>query len=307
MNLYEELLEKYNVISIKPVTKGLSGDKKLRIDTACSGSLLLRISETEAYTRIKSEYDMLTRAAAISNNVPRPLGFGLCNNGKGIYQLMSWCDGEDAENLLPSMDTQQQYAVGEKAGQLLKQLHSIPAPENQEPWGLRFRRKIQGRVDYYNSAPISSKGGDILVKYLQNNQALLDNRPQTFNHGDYNISNLIISPSGGLSAIDFNYYNLGYGDPWWEFDAYIWGQEPSGYFSMGQINGYFANNPPAYFFEMLAYYMAYGALAALTLTDQGEEGTPEEGKTHMENVLKWFDNMSSTIPSWYLGGQYEHH
>jgi len=65
---------------------------------------------------------------------------------------------------------------------------------------------------------------------------LLVGKPQTFIHGDFNISNMIVMPGKQIGdcigVIDFNSYNQDHGDPWQEFDpcADGWGSEPSAFF-----------------------------------------------------------------------------
>ena len=137
------------------------------------------------------------------------------------------------------------------------------------------------------------------MRHLLANQSLLDDRPQTFNHGDYHPSNLILTPDGQVAVIDYNPYNLDHGDPWWEFRSCSWGVETNAHFYTGRIVGYFSDEPPIDFFKMQAYYDAYGGLAALRAAVE-EQREPEEGRRHMENVLRWFDNMQSPVPAWYL-------
>jgi len=63
------------------------------------------------------------------------------------------------------------------------------------------------------------------------------------------------------------------------------------------IKGYFNNDPPSAFFNMLSYYYTCDALSALCYSFLGmEQCEPEDGKRHMENVLRWFDNMENSIP-----------
>ncbi|MGI5899795.1 MAG: phosphotransferase [Christensenellales bacterium] len=200
------------------------------------------------------------------------------------------------------MSETKQYVLGLKAGETLRKIHTLPAPEGAEPWEDWFYRKVQGRIDFYNAKPIKSKNGDRIVRFLKDNKHLLENRPQTFNHGDYNKSNLMVMPDGGVGVIDFNAYNKGYGDPWWEFDPTNWGNEPNAPFCTGLINGYFESLPPNEFFEMHRYYLAYDALAALCDTSVHNQVEPEEGSRHLKNVLRWFNNMQNPVPTWYLSG-----
>jgi serine/threonine-protein kinase len=62
---------------------------------------------------------------------------------------------------------------------------------------------------------------------------------------------MMILPDGQVGVIDFNAFNQGHGDPWWEFDSIPWGTEPPAYFYTGMIRGYFGGEPPAGFFRLL--------------------------------------------------------
>lgn len=287
-------------VKIEPINKGLSGDKKYYIETDDGQRMLLRVSDISELDRKKAEYGMMERVYALGVLTSKPLGFGLCDGGKSCYSLSGWLDGEDAEVLLPRIPETEQYVLGLKAGEMLKKIHTLNAPENAEPWNDWFYRKVQGRIDFYNANAIKSENGDILVRYLQENSDLLNNRPQTFNHGDFNISNMMIMSDCEIGVIDFNFYNKDHGDPWWEFNSIPWGTEPSAYFYTGLINGYFNGEPPREFFDILSYYLAYDALAAVCDTSIYEQGEPEEGIRHMENILNWLDNMKNNVPVWYL-------
>jgi aminoglycoside phosphotransferase (APT) family kinase protein len=289
---------------IEPLNQGWSSDTKYYIETADGERLLLRIADITEYDRKLAEYAMLKRVAELDIIVSRPVDFGVCDNGQCVFQLLTWIEGQDAESVLPTLTETQQYVLGLKAGQTLRKMHTIPAPVNAEDWDVRFSRKVQGRIDFYRSHPIQSGNGDIIVHYLQCNQHMLSGRPQTFNHGDYNTTNLIVTPDGNIGVIDFNYYNSDYGDPWWEFDPASWGAEPRAYFLTGQINGYFDGRPPLEFFEMQTYYSAYDALAALCDTSVGEQGELKDGQRHVDNTLRWFNNMQNPVPSWYLKNLY---
>ena len=291
-----------NFAKIEQITKGWSDDKKYFVETRDGRRMLLRVSDIKEFDRKKAEYGMLERACAIGVLAPEPLGFGLCGGNRNVYSLSGWLDGEDAAEALPRMGEAEQYALGIKAGELLRRIHTLPAPEDAEPWGDWFYRKAQGRIDFYNANPIQSESGEIVVRYLQDNRHLLDNRPQTFGHGDFNVNNMMVMPGGEIGVIDFNYYNKDHGDPWWEFDVMLngWGSEPSAYFHSGMLHGYFHGSPPREFFELFSYYQAYDALAALCDTSVHHQGEPEIGRRHLENILRWFDDMNNPVPSWYL-------
>jgi len=286
---------------IEPLDKGWSGDKKYKVETTDGKRLLLRISDIEERKRKEAEFGMLQRAATIGVLLSAPVSFGVCANGKKVYQLLTWIEGEDLEEALPKLPEAQRYALGIKAGELLGKIHALPASDCAEPWDVRFWRKASGRIDFYHASSAQSESGDKLVRYLQSKRDWLRDRPQVFNHGDFGVSNLILAPDGQVGVVDFNYFNSDHGDPWWEFDSVPWGAEPCAHFYTGFIKGYFGGEPPRAFFEMLSYYFAYGALAALCDTSIGEQGEPEDGRKTVENTLRWFDGMENPVPSWYLG------
>jgi len=222
-----------------------------------------------------------------------PLGFGLCDDGKSCYSLSGWLDGEDAEKTLPLMSESEQYVIGLKAGQILRKTHTLPAPDNAESWNDWFYRKVQDRIDFYNSNPIKSEDGDVIIHYLQENRHLLNGRPQTFCHNDYTMANLIIMPDGSIGIIDFIYFNNGHGDPLWDFHPVLWDGEKNARFFTGLIKGYFNGEPPCEFFDVLIYYLAYDVLT-------GIQNDPHNSDRHKSNILFWLDSMNNPVPSWYL-------
>jgi serine/threonine-protein kinase len=264
--------------------------------------LLLRISDIDKLELTKSEYAKLKRAAALDINFSVPVDFGLCNNGKNVYQLLKWVDGEDLETVLPKLSETEQYVLRLRAGEMLRKIHTLPATENVESWDVWFYRKVQDRIDFYNTNPIKSESGDLITRYLQDKKHLFVDRPQTFNHGDCNKTNLRVMPNGQIGAIDFSCYykdkNQDHGDPWIEFIAVNWVGDLNPHFNTGMLNGYFDGEPPQDFFEVYAYYFAYHALEELCI--MYEDGKPEDGMRYMANILCWLNNMQNTIPTWYL-------
>jgi aminoglycoside phosphotransferase (APT) family kinase protein/8-oxo-dGTP pyrophosphatase MutT (NUDIX family) len=286
---------------MEPITKGQSNDMKYRVVTTDGQIMLLRVTDIAEYDRKKAEYGMMERVYALGVPTPQPFEFGICESGKSVYSLSGWLDGEDVESQISSMTETEQYCYGMKAGEVLRKIHSLPAPDNAERWKERFRRKIQTRIDLHNKHNLRSKNSERVIEYLLNNQSWLDDRAQTFWHGDFNIGNHIILPDGNVATIDYNYWNLDHGDPWWEFVIIAWGEEPPAHYFTGMIHGYFNNDPPSEFFKALSYYYACDALSALCYAYLGTEPyKPDDGVSHMENVLRWFDNMQNPVPTWYL-------
>ncbi len=294
-----------NFTKIKLIEKGQSDDKKYYIETIDNKQLFLRLADIQEYERKKAEYKMMERVYNFGILTPKPYVFGLCNKNNNCYSLSDWLEGETIEELLPNLREAEQYNLGLKTGAVLREIHNIPAPDNVTFWGLRFRQKIQKRIDLYNEYNLKNENGDKIIKYLNDKQNLLDSRPQTFWHGDFNVGNQMVMSNGEIAVFDYNYWNLDYGDPWWEFVIIPWGKEPPAHYITGMINGYFNNDPPYAFFEMLSYYYACDALSALCYSFLGmEKCVPEDGRKHMENILRWFDNLNNPVPEWYFKNFY---
>jgi len=204
------------------------------------------------------------------------------------------------DTVLQDLPETEQYVLGLKAGEILRKIHTLPAPEDAEPWDAWFYHKVQDRIDFYNKSPIKSENGDLVIRYLYEKKHLLVDRPQTFNHGDCNKTNLIAMPNGEIGVIDFDIYDNGkdHGDPWKEFIPVNWIGDATPYFNTGMLKGYFDGEPPLGFFEVFAYYLAYDALDGLM--QYIKNGEPEEGMHHMANIVCSLSNMQNTVPTWYL-------
>lgn len=289
-------------LSWEPLDKGWSSEQKYRIQTQGGTDLLLRVSECADYARKKMEYDMLLRMATLGISLSFPVSFGLCNGGQNVYSLLGWCEGTSADEALPNLSAEEQYAVGYNAGKALKKLHSLPAPETAMEWSSRFRQKLDAKYAYLNENGIADTATETLKVYLEDNFFLLHNRPQCFNHGDYNIGNLIVGDVLRVGVIDPNCYNLGYGDPYWEFAAVVWEQELREAYYCGFINGYFESEPPKEFFPLFAYYFAYAALSAFCEAHEMEIDRAY-ALAFAEETSRWFDGFQNPVPCWYENGK----
>ena len=283
---------------IEPINKGWSSDKKYYIETVMDEKLLLRIADISAYDNKNSEFEMMKRIAESGVPMSEPVDIGICDNNKSVYTLLTWCDGEDAEFVLPKMTDREQYDIGLNSGHILREIHNISAPPEQEQWETRFNRKTDDKIKKYNDCGIKIDGGDKIIAYIEANRHLLEERPQCFQHGDYHVGNMIISPEGKLNIIDFNRND--YGDPWEEFNRIVWSAAVSPHFATGQLNGYFNGRPPLQFFRLLAFYISSNTLSSIYWAIPFGEAQVNVMKKQAADVLTWFDGMNNPTPSLYL-------
>ena len=280
------------------ITKGWSGDKKYCVTSTDGKRYLLRVSPMEQYDKKKTEFEILQRVEALGISMCKPIEFGTCS--EGVYFLQSWIDGEDAEDAMPLLSDTQQYVYGVQAGRILSRIHTIPCPETQEDWEPRFNRKIDNKIKMYTECPIKYEGGEAFISYINANRHLLNNRPQCYQHGDYHIGNMMLDSSGKLVIIDFNRND--FGDPWEEFNRIVWCVHASPLFASGMVNGYFDNEVPMDFWRLLALYIANNTISSIPWAIPFGQGEVDTMLSQAKEVLRWYDNMKSPVPSWYFKG-----
>jgi len=291
-------IKQYNTfVKIELVNKGWSRDKKYYIETKDGDKLLLRVTDISEYDRKKAEFGIMKKVAELGFPMSMPVDFGICGAGKSTYSLFTWCEGNDAKNLLPQLTETEQYVLGLKSGHILKIIHSIAPSSELEDWSDRFNRKTNTKIEKYRACGIKFEGDNKIIEYIENNRHLLNNRPQCYQHGDYHVGNMIINSNKELSIIDFNRYD--FGDPWEEFNRIVWSATVSPHFATGQLNGYFGGRPPLEFFKLLAFYISSNTLSSIYWAIPFGDEEVNTMKNQARDVLSWFHNMQNPVASWY--------
>jgi len=283
---------------IEPINKGWSDDKKYHIVTDEGIQLLLRVSDISKYEIRKKDYETMKRLDEVDVLISRPIDFGVCNDGKHVYFLLTWLEGVDLKELLHTLSDKEQYNFGMKAGEALRKMHSIAVSGNHILWTKRFNRKIDRNINQYQACGIEIYGADQIVDYIEKNRYLLDSRPQTFQHGDYHIGNMIVTKHGEVGIIDFD--RLDYGDPWEDFNRIVWCADESNAFASGRINDYFGNNVPEVFFRLMALYIATNILSSVPWAIPFGKEQIDIMRKQASDVLEWYDGFQTVIPKWYL-------
>ncbi len=283
-----------NFISKIPIDKGWSGDKKYRVEDIDGNVFLLRISPVEHLESRRTVFEQMQKVEALNVPMCRPIEMGVCD--EGVYMLQSWINGFDAEELIPTLSDDRQYAFGLDAGSILKKIHSIPAPDNMSDWGTRFDAKINRKLDAYGKCPIKYENGQLFVDFIKYNRHLIKERPQCYQHGDYHIGNMMIE-NDKLYIIDFDRND--YGDPWEEFNRIVWCVQTSPVFAKGIVDGYFDNDVPEIFWRLLALYISVNTLSSLPWALPFGDNEIRVMQNQAAEVLNWYNNMTSVIPTWY--------
>ncbi|AGF57234.1 aminoglycoside phosphotransferase (APT) family kinase protein [Clostridium saccharoperbutylacetonicum] len=279
------------------IEKGWSDDIKYCVITPEGKKYLLRISKIEQKECKKVEFEMMQHVEELGVPMCKPIEFGTCD--EGVYFLQSWIEGEDFGEILTTLTNKEQYLYGIEAGKILKHIHTIPAPDTQEEWKVRFNRKILRKIQMYKDCPIKYENGQSFIDYINENRYLLKNRSQCYQHGDYHVGNMMIDYEGKLQIIDFDRYD--FGDPWEEFNRIVWCAQQSPLFASGMVNRYFDGDVPMDFWRLLALYISSNTLSSLPWAIQFGQSEIDIMIKQAQDVLEWYNNMKDPVPSWYKG------
>lgn len=286
-----------DIVTKTLIEKGWSSDKKYKVELKDGRAFLLRVSAFDQFERKKSEFDLMTQVASLGVTMCVPVEFGVIE--EGVYSLQGWIDGVDLESKTRFLTDEEQYNYGLDAGQILKNIHSIPSPEGIESWDSYFNRKIDRKIKLYEECPLKYDNGQIFIDYIASHRHLLKDRPRTYQHGDYHLGNMMIGVDKRLYIIDFN--RCDFGDPWEEFNRIVWCAQSSPCFASGMVNGYFDNDVPPEFWLLLALYICSNTLSSLPWAIPFGQSEIDVMINQAENILSWYNNMNDVIPRWYKG------
>lgn len=289
---------KFRNYSMKQIHRGWSADKKYLLTNSEGQKKLLRVSDISYLEEKRNEFNSLKKLEELQVPISRPFDFGIFNNKKQVWMLLSWIKGNDLESEISQLSREKQYQLGIEAGKILKQIHRTPISQPKDSWEKRFNAIIDHKIKLYRECGLKLLGDDQILAYLQQNRHLLKGRPQVFQHGDYHIGNMLLTPDKSIAIIDLN--RMGIGDPWEEFNRIVFCCDASPYFASGRINGYFDNQVPADFFKLLALYIACNTLSAIAWSKTIDA---HEIKTMMKQgkrVLEDYQGMKNVIPKWFI-------
>lgn len=282
-------------VEITEIQKGWAADKKYCVKDEKGEKYMFRLSASEQYDRKKAEFERMQKVQALGVSMCEPIEFGTC--GDGVYMVQSWIEGTDARELLPTLTEKQAYDLGVEAGQILKKIHTIPAPEEIEDWEIFFNRKMDRKIEMYKNCPLKYENGNVFIDYIEANRHLLENRSRVYQHGDYHDGNLMVDENGHIVVVDFDREE--YGDPWEEFNRIVWCAQSSQKFASGMVDGYFDGEVPMGFWKLLALYISSNSLSSLPWAIPFGQEEIDVMTTQAADIISWYDGMKNVVPSWY--------
>lgn len=284
------------------ISKGWSSDKKYLVEAADGKLQLLRISDIEEYESKKKEYEIITKYSRLGINMSMPIEFGICNEGKNVYMLLSWVEGRDLEEVLPELSEQNQYKLGRQAGTILRKIHSIPLDPADVPATTKREKKLV-QLARYEESNVRISGDEIAVAYVKENINSIWRKTPAYMHGDFHPGNLIYMQDGSIGVIDFNRWEVG--DPYEEFyKLESFGIEISIPYCIGQIDAYFNDDVPENFWTANAVYVAQASLFSIKWAEKFGQDEIDGMVRRARASMKNFDNFNLSVPKWYSGKAY---
>ena len=297
---FEQLCEKYKIVSAAPLLKGWSGDKKYILENGDGERYVLRLSDHGLYEKKKRQFELLQKIELLGLDCSRPIEFGVTADG-AVYTLLSYLEGEDGETAVAALTDHAAYRLGVEAGNCLRKLHSVDIPPQELTWWDRYLEKMPRKIAALNACEYKLPMQDKILDYYKTHYEIMKNRPLVLCHGDYHLGNMIVN-NGNVGIIDFD--KNGIADPYDEFKPFCWNVMVSEYFETGLINGYFDNGVPDDFWRVLKFYTAESLISHLPWSVKFGQ---QEIKTALEvsdHQMKWYGNFELEVPTWYKGNRF---
>ncbi|MFA9559505.1 aminoglycoside phosphotransferase family protein [Evansella sp. AB-rgal1] len=301
-SLIKQIPSLHNCNEVIEINKGFSSDEKYLILDESSNKLLLRMFSLEELESKKTEFSILERMQDYRVACSKPITIGEVEN-RG-YMITSYIDGEDSEVAIPTYSEKEQYKIGMDAGNELRKMHQLSAPDHISSWYVRKVEKHKRYVDAYHACEVKIKDDHKILRFIDEHIHLMKLRPNVFQHDDFHLGNIIVNKKEFAGVIDFNRYD--WGDPIHEFlkiGIFTW--EISIPFSIGQIRGYFQNKEPdEHFWRLYSLYMAMCVFSTVVWTIRTIPNNLNEMLDKVYMFLEDHDYFTRVKPKWYQENDY---
>ncbi|SEQ90225.1 Predicted kinase, aminoglycoside phosphotransferase (APT) family [Virgibacillus subterraneus] len=295
VNLEEKISYLKNAKAIVELNKGFSHDKKYVVDN----KYLIRIFPIKDQESRKIEFNTLNKLAGFSNYVPKGFEFESLINEGIAYMVLDYLPGADAEVILKYLTEQEQYAAGFHAGEELSKLHQFSAPVNYPSWYSVKREKNNRYLEQLKEINLDENIMEMLTIYIEKNEYLLKDRPNTFQHDDFHPANLLIQGKTFSGIIDFQ--RMDWGDPIHDLHKLgFFSKRISIAFTRGIIDGYRTNTGiNESFWQLYALYSAMHIVSALVWGKKLGSENYERMLAYSLDVIEDHDHFRQCIPNWY--------
>ena len=283
---------------VEHLDKGYSHDKKYVLWDTVGPRYLLRISGIEFLERRRRQFDLMERHRGHGVLCPEPLAFGVHEDGSCCYSLLEFLPGRDAEEVLPEMAEDRQYAIGRAAGRQLSLMHQVTPDESDRDWPSHRRAKYKRYVDEARRLGVTVEGLDSVEAYVEANLGLLESAQVRFQHDDFHPGNIIVQDGELVGTVDFN--QADWGDPIEDFYKVPWFTVPvSAAFARGQVDGYISGPPRHDFWRRYNLYVAMSVHASLSWGHKEPRSSLQMFERLAREIIDTHDFTAGGLPAWF--------
>ncbi|AQY38748.1 phosphotransferase [Bacillus thuringiensis] len=287
-----------DAVDIKEISKGFSPDKKYIIMSANNEKYLFRTGDIKEYERKKIEFQILNEMVKCNVQAQRPIEIGILEEEGVCYSIFSYLEGEDAKRLLSTYSPKEQYDIGIEAGKDLAKMHTLEAPKNILPWYERAMKKHRKYLEAYKTCGIKIENDDKIIKFIDENEMYVKDRPNRFQHDDFHLENIIVRDGRYVGVVDFNGYD--WGDPLHDFvKIALFARDISIPYSIGQIEGYFNERIPEEFWKLYAVYVGMTVFSSVVWTLRAAPHMLEDTLERLHIVSEDHKNFELSKPIWF--------
>ena len=299
--IFSDIKNFKNFKTITKLNSGYSKDEKYHIITYTNDNLLLRISDVKLYEKKIKEFEFIKSLNKLDFEMSKAIEIGKCNNGKNVYMILTWIEGESLDKVITSFDKKTQYRLGTEAGKILFSIHNQKYNINtQEELKDDIIKDIITKLNIYvENKDIRIKDDIEVINFINDNMFDILNLPATYIHGDFHLGNLIYTKNKKIGVIDFNRVKISD-----RFEAFykndLFNVPKSIPFSCGFIDGYFNYSIPDYFWKINSIYVAFSSMNTIRWSIKFGKEHVEKMQNRCINIFKEYNYFKEYIPKWYI-------
>jgi aminoglycoside phosphotransferase (APT) family kinase protein len=286
------------------ITKGFSFEEKWKVTLQNKKSIFIKIYHLDKKEFAYEIYTHLQKFYNLHVPVQLPIQFVEIPEESICAQVLTWVEGKDGEEILPSFSNEEQYQCGIQAGKALQTLHTVVQEEMGETWKTYRLNKYKRYMNMIKEEGYIYSYLDKIDEFVEKYCHYLDNRPLHFLHDDFHPSNLLFENHHFTAVIDFDRFE--FGDPYHDFHKMaLFSRSISVPFSVGQIHGYFNGEPQN---EFWIYYALYAALIIPSDIVWSHKVTPNninEMWNRINQIVSDHQEFTSHVPTWYKESKLE--